>query len=235
MMNMQTENTTQFGSTSSSAGGMNTGGSNSDMSAGAGQSDGVRDMARNLATEAKNKAGEQVRSSLDKGRSRAADTLHEVARTLMGTGDQADNPAAPYMNRAGEQVRRAADYLQNADLNQMVTSTEQFARRQPALFLGTAFAIGVLAARFLKSSRPDSDQYGSGFGSDQMYDRERSLSNYREPTGYSAGTAGYSAGTAGYSSGNAGLAGGDAIDDDLDWPGSAGASGSSSGIGPTGR
>ena len=33
------------------------------------------------------------------------------------------------------------------------------------------------------------------------YDRERSLSSYREPSGYSAGTAGYSSGAAGYSSG----------------------------------
>lgn len=242
---MQTDNSTQFGSTSSSPGGMNAGantgaatGNNTSM----GQGEGVRDMARNLANEAKQKAGEQVRSSLDKGRSRAADTLHEVARTLMNTGDQADNPAAPYMSRAGEQVRRAADYLQNADLQQMVTSTEQFARRQPALFLGSAFAIGVLAARFLKSTRPETGQYGDDSGSGRLYDQERSLSSYREPTGYSAGGAGYgsgnegySSGNAGYSSGNAGLGGGDMIDDDLDWPGNAGTSDSSSGIGPTGR
>ena len=134
---MPQDNTTNFGSTSSpgspggmnaggmNAGGMNTGGMNAgggtDTNAGAGQGEGIGGMARNLANEAKNKAGEQVRTSLDKGRSRAADTLHEVARTLMGTGDQADNPAAPYMSRAGEQVQRAADYLQNADLRQMVT------------------------------------------------------------------------------------------------------------------
>jgi hypothetical protein len=239
MMNMPTDNTTQFGSTSSSPGGMNAGvnagtntgtnaGANFGANSGTSQGEGVRDMARNFATEAKNKAGEQVRSSLDKGRSRAAETLHEVARTLMGTSDQGDNPAAPYMSRAGEQVRRAADYLQNADMRQMVSSTEQFARRQPALFLGSAFAIGVLAARFLKSTRSESEQYGDDFGSERMYDRERSLSSYREPTGYSAGTAGYS-------SGNAGLAGGDMIDDDLDWPGGAGTSDTSSGIGPTGR
>jgi hypothetical protein len=247
MMNMDTENTTQFGSTSSpgSPGGMNAGGANTDLNAGTnsgfntgtnagtGQGEGVRGMARNLATEAKQKAGEQVRSSLDKGRSRAADTLHEVARTLMGTSEQGDNPAAPYMTRAGEQVQRAADYLQNADLRQMVSSTEQFARRQPALFLGSAFAIGVLAARFLKSGRPDTPRYGEGeFGADRLYDRERSLSSYREPSGYSSGTVGY---TSAYSAGGAGLAGGDTSEDDLDWPGNAGTSDTSSGIGPTGR
>ena len=36
----------------------------------------------------------------------------------------------------------------------MVTQVEQYARRQPAIFLGGAFALGLLGARFLKSSNP---------------------------------------------------------------------------------
>src|SRR5687767_11304214 len=103
MKKMPQDNTTNFGSTSSpgspggmntsgmnagggtNAGGMNAGGAGTEMNAGSGQGEGIGGMARNLANEAKTKAGEQVRTSLDKGRSRAADTLHEVARTLMGT------------------------------------------------------------------------------------------------------------------------------------------------------
>ena len=33
-----------------------------------------------------------------------------------------------------------------------VSSTERFARREPLFFLGGAFVVGLLAARFLKSS-----------------------------------------------------------------------------------
>ncbi|MEO7521437.1 MAG: hypothetical protein ABIW79_06425 [Gemmatimonas sp.] len=231
---MDTDNSTQVGSTSSSGGmgglsGIDGTSASTSASSGASDGQGVRDMARNLASDAKQKASEQVRSSVDKGRSRAADTLHEVARTLMGTGDQGDNPAAPYMNRAGEQVRRAADYLQNADLKQMMSSTEQFARREPALFLGGAFAIGVLAARFLKSTRTETERFGDDGGFDRMVDRERSLSSYREPNGYSAASSSYSSGSPILNESNT-------IGKEHDWAGSTGTSHSSnSGIGPTDR
>ena len=35
----------------------------------------------------------------------------------------------------------------------MIDEVEAFARRNPPLFLGAAFGLGVLAVRFLKSSR----------------------------------------------------------------------------------
>jgi hypothetical protein len=184
--------------------------------------EGIGGMARNLASQAQQKAGEQVRSTVDKGRSRAADTLQEVARTLMQSSEGEENPAAPYMNRAGEQVQRVAEYLRNSDMQQMMTGAEQFARRQPALFLGSAFAIGVLAARFLKSTRQDSYRSGDGgYGMEQgLYDRERSVSSYREPTGYTAGS----------------MAGDEALDDDITWPNSIGDTGTSTtDIGPSGR
>lgn len=143
----------------------------------------LADKARDVASQAKQKAGEQLNSSVDKGRTRAADTLQEVARTLMGTGtatgDAANNPATQYLSKAGEQVQRFADYLQNTEPRQLLSETENFARRQPALFLGSAFALGVLAARFLKASRDDSDMYGSG-GQGRLYDRETALSSYRD-------------------------------------------------------
>ena len=41
-----------------------------------------------------------------------------------------------------------------AEVEDLVNRTESWARQNPALFLGGAFVIGVLGARFLKSSRP---------------------------------------------------------------------------------
>lgn len=201
-------------------GASNTGIGNTGNTGNAG-AEGIGGMARNLASQAQQKAGEQVRSSVDKGRSRAADTLQEVARTLMQANEADDNPAAPYMNRAGEQVQRVAEYLRNSDMQQMMTGAEQFARRQPALFLGSAFAIGVLAARFLKSTRQPGYQSGDGgYGMEGVYDRERSLTPYREPTGYTAGS----------------MAGDDALDDDIAWPSSINDTGTSStDVGSSGR
>lgn len=194
--------------TSGTAGATGTTGSTGTTGA-TGSGEGIAGMARNFASQAQQKAGEQVRSSLDKGRSRAVDTLHEVARTLRNADEGNDNPTGRYMSRAGEQVERAATFLQNTDPRQMLTQTEAFARRQPALFLGGAFALGVIAARFLKSgSKPDTDLEGGYGGSmtttGRFTDRERSLSNYREPSGYTADTG----------------IGNDMVGDDSDWPNS---------------
>lgn len=153
--------------------------------------EGIAGMARNFANQAQQKAGEQVRSSLDKGRTRAVDTLQEVARTLKQANEGGENPTGEYMGKAGDQVERFASFLQNTDPKQMMTQTEAFARRRPALFLGGAFALGVIAARFLKSGKRENGNdytmgYGAMSGDGRLLDRERSLSNYREPSGFTA-------------------------------------------------
>ena len=43
--------------------------------------------------------------------------------------------------------------LNNANPDTLLDDVEAFARREPAMFIGGAIAIGLLAARFLKSSR----------------------------------------------------------------------------------
>jgi hypothetical protein len=55
-------------------------------------------------------------------------------------------------DRLAETTERLATNLEGKDLDQIVDEVEQFARRQTALFLGGAFALGLVAARFLKSS-----------------------------------------------------------------------------------
>lgn len=226
--------TSGIGTSGSGTSGMGASGS-ADMSGNSGNAEGIAGMARNFASQAQQKAGEQVRSSLDKGRSRAVDTLQEVARTLRNANDGSDNPTGQYMGKAGDQVDRFASFLQNTDPKQMLTQTEAFARRQPALFLGGAFALGVIAARFLKSGSKDTDQFEGGYGGSmsttgRFTDRERSLSSYREPSGYTADSP----------------MGNDMIGDDSDWPNtSAGMSnttgmeddsfGSSTDLGPTSR
>lgn len=110
------------------------------------------ERTRNVTSQAQQKAGEQVRSGINTGKRRAAGALHGVAESLLhGTGDQADGPSR-YIQQAGEQVRRAADWLEQTDVEELTHRTEEFARRQPALFIGGAFALGLVAARFLKSS-----------------------------------------------------------------------------------
>jgi hypothetical protein len=58
---------------------------------------------------------------------------------------------------------------------------ENLARRQPALMIGGALVLGLIGARFLKSSERRS---GGRFGDGQRYGRERSFgyTGYNQPT-----------------------------------------------------
>ena len=153
----------------------------------------TKEKARDAASEAQQKLGEQLRSSVDSSKGRAADTLDSIAQALSQSGQQlrSDNlaPASQHVDRAGEQLRRASDYLRNTNVDEMVRNTEDFARRQPALFIGGAFALGLLAARFIKASQAPS--YGNVPRERALVpredtpvwrgDREAAVSGYREP------------------------------------------------------
>jgi len=61
-------------------------------------------------------------------------------------GDYADSLAG--------QVDRAVTYLRENDVDDLTAQIEDAARKQPALFIGGAFVLGIALARFLKSSAP---------------------------------------------------------------------------------
>ncbi len=110
--------------------------------------------ARQVATQAQS----QTSTRIERGKQDAAVTLSSVATRLRESGAQlrssdSQDFAGEYIERAAQQIERAAHYVQSADLQEMVDEVEDFARRRPAVFIGSAFAAGILAARFLKSSR----------------------------------------------------------------------------------
>jgi hypothetical protein len=78
--------------------------------------------------------------------------LEQTAEQLRYEGGEQD---AGYVESLGEGVSRVARYLESHDTTQLVNEVERFARRQPVIFFGGAFAVGFLAARFLKSSVPE--------------------------------------------------------------------------------
>lgn len=129
--------------------------------------------ARQVAASAQS----QAQSRLERGKHDAALTLTSVATSLLNSGMQLRDGEQPlageYVERAARQIERAAHYVQNADLREVVDEVEDFARRRPAVFIGSAFAAGLLAARFLKSSRTSHRRSDEGDASQQRYmDRE---------------------------------------------------------------
>lgn len=162
--------------------------------AGEGQSlpDQAKNQMREVTHQAKEKAGTlaeqaktQVKSQLTSQKDRAAEGLGGMAEALRQTGDQLKQQETPvpigqYADRAAEMVDQVAGYLRTKDIDQIVGQVEDLARQRPAVFLGSAFVLGFMATRFLRSSAPsgggNGQHQGSGMGQarfDAPYYRER--------------------------------------------------------------
>ncbi len=177
------------------------------------RSDQVKDTAGQLKDEAQHRVGavaaqaqDQLKSRIATQKDSAAESLSGVAHALRETGNQLrasdQTGALGLLDEAASQVERLSGYLQRNDLNRLVRDAESFARRQPALFLGGAFLVGLVGARFLKSSRPAEEYDDFGYDPATGYTPRTYAGQYdREPgygTGYRTGGAYGSATGTGY-------------------------------------
>jgi hypothetical protein len=121
--------------------------------------------AKETAVQAEQKAISEAQSTLQSQKEMAAQELQGVAKALRSTSDQLrqqdQGMFARYGNQAADQIERASTYLEQHDLEELLDETEDFARRQPELFIGGAFTLGLLAARFLKSSASSGSSSGN--------------------------------------------------------------------------
>jgi hypothetical protein len=116
--------------------------------------DKVVDQAKATFRDARDRAG----SSLSDGRRRAAEQIGGIGGALHRTSDQLRHEdqarVADVADSVGRQLDRVADYLRDSDGRTIARDIESLTRRQPALVFAGAFALGLVAARFLKSSEP---------------------------------------------------------------------------------
>ena len=116
--------------------------------------DKVVDQAKSTFRDARDRAG----SSLSEGRRQAAEQIGGIGGALHRTSEQlrGEDQArfADVADSVGRQLDRAAGYLRDSDGRTIARDIESLARRQPALVFAGAFVLGLVAARFLKSSDP---------------------------------------------------------------------------------
>src|SRR4051812_304526 len=186
-----------------------------------GTSDGDRlpQAAGDIADRTSTMVQERVSDVAGSQMSRAGDVLQSVAQAIRSTGDQLrqDQPqVAGFADTAASQVDRFAGRIRTSSPSDMIAEAEQFARRQPAVFLGGALLLGAVAARFLKAS----PQAGSGMSA-----------GYRGSTDYGYGSGDYVGGRSmGYGTGTEAMSGSDAYGSAGTY-GTAGAYGSGGGYG----
>jgi len=106
---------------------------------------------------------EDRKDELSTGLRTLADTFRKTGNDLMGSAQATalTDLTAKYTGTAARQIENVANYFERKDLRAVMRDAQDFARRNPAIFLGAAFGLGMLAARFLKSSPPNENEYSS--------------------------------------------------------------------------
>lgn len=97
---------------------------------------------------------DEQKGNLASGISSVADSIRQIGENIGGKDDnnQIAALAGKYGDTLAGQVEKFSSYIEDRELKELVRDVEQFAKRNPALFVGGAFMLGILAARFLKSS-----------------------------------------------------------------------------------
>lgn len=103
-------------------------------------------------------AGEPLRSVLDQPIASGADFVAQIARTARGLADDLDGGApqlAQMVRRAASSAESFSEDIRDKSVGEFVEATQDFARRQPALFIGAAATAGFVLARLLKAGVMD--------------------------------------------------------------------------------
>jgi len=116
----------------------------------------VAGQAVERATEAAEEAKRKARSAADQQKDLAAERMGHYAHALKTASDDlrghGQEFAAQSIEHAAEGLDRASHVMRERDLDQLLGTVEDFARRQPVAFFGGAAALGFGLARLLKSS-----------------------------------------------------------------------------------
>lgn len=113
------------------------------------------EMLRASREKAFQEAKVRVREAAESQRERAASAVGGVAGALHRAASDlnAENETmGRYTDMAAERLDEVANYLRDTDWNSVIEGAEDFARRQPAWFIGGAVAAGFLIARAVKNS-----------------------------------------------------------------------------------
>jgi hypothetical protein len=139
---------------------------------------GAQDMAQQaqqVAGQAVQTAQVQAKSAVQTGAGSIADRLDAVGQALQSASEQLDengqSQVSGYISTAADRINGFSTYLRNTPPELLIQDTEDMARGRPEIFLAGAFALGFLAARFLKSSprQTAGSPYGYGSYNDGSY------------------------------------------------------------------
>ena len=130
----------------------------------------IREVKNQVVDQAKNtiqQAKERASSSLGESKGQFANQLGAAAEALRRTTQHLRSEDQPRIAGLTETLARQLDqvsnYLRNKDAAAMRHDLENAARRQPGIAIGGAIVLGLIGARFLKSSGRRRERRGGGY------------------------------------------------------------------------
>jgi hypothetical protein len=131
--------------------------------------------ASGLAGSAAGAAGAQIQDVAEGQVRSAADMAGSIAEAVKAAAEkleQSSPESARYVRQVAQTIESLATDMHSKSVGDLMHGASDFARRQPAGFMAAASVAGFMAARFLKSSKPDSG--GSAVGASPKVGASRS-------------------------------------------------------------
>jgi hypothetical protein len=158
-----------------------------DLGPAAALADGIRDAASSAARAVKqqaaavvNEIGNELGKTAEEQVNHGAEAIRGFAMAIEAAGTELEKVSpqlARYVNDSADKIREVSRGLSNRQVNDLIRTATDFARSQPAIFLGATVAAGFLLARFLKSSaKHDADNQMMAEGDRYMRDGDRYMS-----------------------------------------------------------
>lgn len=109
-------------------------------------------------TELSQQATVQAKGQLDAQKEQAAGQLNAIRSALHESSESFrrhdQGGLASTIDTIADRVERVTHSLRDKSIDELLHDVEDYARREPALFLGGGLLVGLLGARFLKAKRP---------------------------------------------------------------------------------
>jgi hypothetical protein len=153
-----------------------------------------------------------AQSAIDSQKERGAQTLSQTADALRKTSQDLQQNNVPMagqvVDAAAGKLEDVAGYMRGHSITELIDDAERYARGNGTIVMGGAFVLGLLAARFLKSSPPSSQNASGSYrgGTNSGY-YPGSYGGYNGAygSGYNGGAYdAYNGGNGGYNTGSIG-------------------------------
>ena len=100
---------------------------------------------------------EEIVEAADEAKAKGVDQMAGVSRAVHGAADELGRElpqAASYIHSVADRLEDASSALRERSVEDLVSSFNNFARRQPAAAFAGSVLAGFALSRFLKSSAP---------------------------------------------------------------------------------